>query len=94
MVVKKTKNKLEREHELGSRRAVIEDLFYDFNSSRIKVYRMNFFRGMFFGVGTVIGGTIVVAIVVWILNLFTGIPGGIGEFVRYVVETVQQSSQK
>lgn len=51
---------------------------------------MNFTRGIFFGVGTVIGGTLVVALILWILSHFTNVPGGIGDFVRYVVDIVQQ----
>lgn len=91
MVVKKVKHKVERENELGARRAVLEDLFYDFNKSRAQIYKMNFFRGVFFGFGTVIGATIVVAFLVWFLSLFADIPGAVGEFVQYIVDVVQQS---
>ncbi len=90
-MAKKTKQKVEKENESGSRKAILEQLFYDFYSSRSKIYKLNFFRGVFFGVGTVVGGTIVVALVVWVLDLFTGIPGGIGDFVQYVVDAVEQS---
>lgn len=84
--------KVQKENELGARRAVLEDLFYDFNVSRAQVYKMNFFRGIFFGVGTVIGGTLVVALVVWLLSWLTDIPGGFGDFIQYIVDTVQSSS--
>jgi len=87
-VVKKVKN----DNEQGARRAIIEDLFYDFNVSRAQVYKINFFRGIFFGFGTLIGGTLVVALIVWILSLLADIPGGIGEFIQYIVDTVQKSS--
>ena len=92
-MVKKVVDKVKRDNELGARRAVLEDLFYDFHKSRAQIYWMNFFRGIFFGVGTVIGGTIVVAIVAWILSLFTDIPGGFGDFVQYVVNLVQSSGK-
>lgn len=91
MVVKKVKHKVERENELGARRAILEDLFYDFHKSRAQVYSINFFRGVFFGLGTVIGATIVVAIVLWFLSLFADIPGAVGDFVQYIVDTVQSS---
>lgn len=58
--------------EQDARRAIIEDLFYDFHKSRAQVYWMNFVRGIFFGFGSLLGGTIVVAIVVWILSQVTG----------------------
>lgn len=91
MVAKRVARKVKKENEFGARRAVLEDLFYDFHSSRSQVFWMNFFRGIFFGVGSVLGGTIVVALVVWILSLFADIPGGIGDFVQYIVDIVQSS---
>ena len=88
-MVKKVAQKVKKENELGARRAVLEDLFYDFHKSRKQVYMMNFFRGIFFGVGSVLGGTIVIALLVGLLSLMTDIPGGIGDFIQYVVDTVQ-----
>lgn len=58
--------------EGDARRAIMEDLFYDFYRNRHQVYWMNFVRGVFFGFGSLLGGTIVVAIVVWILAQITG----------------------
>jgi hypothetical protein len=87
----KVAKKVQKENELGARRAVLEDLFYDFNASRAQIYKLNFVRGIFFGVGTVIGGTLVVALVVWLLSWLTDIPGGFGDFIQYVVNTVQKS---
>lgn len=89
----KVAHKVKKENELGARRAILEDLFYDFHRSRAQVYWMNFFRGIFFGVGTVIGGTLVVALVVWILSLFADIPGGFGDFVQYIVDIVQSGGR-
>lgn len=85
----KAVRKVISDNENGARRGVMEDLFYDFHRSRQQVYWMNFFRGMFFGVGTVVGGTIVIAIVVWLLSLLVDIPGGVGDFIQYIVDTVQ-----
>ena len=89
--VKKAKEKVDREAELGARRALLEDLFYDFNKSRAQVYKMNFFRGLFFSLGSVLGATLVVAFVVWLLSWLADIPGGFGDFIQYVVDTVRQS---
>jgi hypothetical protein len=89
--VGKATEKVKKENEIGARRAVLEDLFYDFHSSRKQIYVMNLIRGIFFGVGTVIGGTLVVALVVWLLTWFTDIPGGFGDFIQYIVDTVQNS---
>lgn len=89
---KKAIQKVKKDNEAGARRAILEDLFYDFNSSRKQVFIMNFFRGIFFGLGSVLGGTIVIALVVWILSLLADIPGGIGDFVQYIVDIVQRGS--
>lgn len=74
--------------ERGARFAVIEDLFYDFNQNRSRVYWTNFTRGIFFGVGSVLGATVVIGIIVSILNFFTDIPGGIGDIVKTIVDRV------
>jgi len=91
-MIKKALSKVKTENENGARRAIIEDLFYDFHKSRRQVYFMNFTRGVFFGVGSVVGGTIVVAIVLWLMSLLVDIPGGIGDFIQYIVDTVDKNS--
>ncbi len=82
-------SRITQDNENGSRRAILEDLFYDFNRRRGQVYWLNFVRGIFFGVGSVLGATVVIALVVWILNLLVDIPGGVGDFVQYVIDSVQ-----
>lgn len=49
-------------------RDILEDLFNDTYKHRGKIYKVNFFRGIFFGLGTFLGGTVIVAIVVFILT--------------------------
>lgn len=88
--MKKILTKIQQENENGARRAVIEDLFYDLHKSRRQVYKMNFIRGVFFGVGSVVGGTIVVALLVWLLTRLVDLPGGVGSFIQYVVDVVQR----
>ena len=78
------------QQERDARRGLLEELFWDLHRSRQQIYWMNFVRGIFFGVGTVIGGTIVVAIVVTIHGVLVDIPGGVGDFVKYVIDIVQQ----
>ena len=88
-MTKKIARKVQADVETGARKDIIEQLFYDFHKSRAQVYWANFFRGIFFGVGSVIGGTIVVAVVVSILSLLTDVPGAFGEFIQYIVDIVK-----
>ena len=46
-------------------RQLLEDVYLLNNR---KIFKMNFLRGIAFGFGTFLGGTIVVAIVIWILS--------------------------
>lgn len=91
-MIKKTVGKVKQENENSARKAILQDLFYDFHKSRRQVYVMNFFRGIFFGVGSVVGGTVVVALLVWLLSWLVDIPGGVGDFIQYIVNAVNQKS--
>jgi hypothetical protein len=89
-MIKKAVRKVKTDNENGARKAIMEDFFFDFHRSRREVYIMNFFRGMFFGFGSVLGGTVVIALLLWILSWLVDIPGGVGDFVQYIVNIVQQ----
>ncbi|MCL2280398.1 DUF5665 domain-containing protein [Candidatus Saccharibacteria bacterium] len=50
-------------------REAIRDLLEDiYVHNKWHIARTNFLRGVFFGFGTFLGGTIVVAVVIWILT--------------------------
>jgi hypothetical protein len=66
--LKKIRDKKLAQEDLTAEERVLEDLFYDLYRNRGRVYKTNFFRGIFFGLGTFLGGTVVVAIVVLILT--------------------------
>lgn len=70
--------KIKHDQSIGARRTVIEELFNDYYDDRRNIYKVNFFRGIFFGLGSVLGATVVVALIVWLLSFFVNIPG-IGE---------------
>lgn len=78
-------------NERGARKSVIEELFNDFNRNRFEVYKFNFFRGIFFGLGSVLGGTIVVAMLVWLLNLTGHLVPGVADFVNSVVDVMEKA---
>lgn len=90
---KRVAKKVAAEAEDGARKAIVEQLFYDFHSSRARVYWMNFFRGIFFGVGSLLGGTLVVALLVALLSLLADVPGVFGDFIQYIVDIVKIESK-
>lgn len=86
-------DKLKSNNERDARRNLIEELFYDLHRSRRQVYGMNFVRGIFFGVGSILGGTLVVAFVLWLLSWLVDLPGGVGDFVEYIMSVVRDRQQ-
>jgi hypothetical protein len=81
----KIAKKIKKDNEIGARHQLLNDLFDDFHRSRYQVYSMNFFRGVFFGFGTVIGGTVIVALMIWVLNQFVDWFPLIGEYLKLVI---------
>jgi hypothetical protein len=85
--------KFNHDQRMGARRSLLEELFNDFYDDRRNIYKMNFFRGIFFGLGSVLGGTIIVALVIWILSFFVHIPG-IGDAVQQAQSTLETHQTK
>lgn len=81
-----------RDQQMGARRGLLEEMFNDFYQDRYNIYWMNFIRGIFFGLGSVLGGTLVVAVVLWVLSLFVSLPW-IGQSLEQAQQTIQQSEQ-
>lgn len=69
-------------------RGFLEDLFDDYYRQRYKVYKMNLIRGVFFGFGSVIGGTLVIALLLWLLTFTSDIPF-IGDFSQKVQNSIE-----
>jgi hypothetical protein len=69
--------------------AFLDDLYENYYSRRREIYLMNLVRGVFFGFGSVIGGTIVVALLLWILSALEFVP-----FVDGLVDGAQKSLQR
>ena len=90
---KKLKQNVKDGNEKGAREAVLEDLFNDFNRNRFVIYKFNFVRGIFFGLGSVLGGTVVFALIVWLLNVIGWLIPGVAGFVNQVVDVMQQATK-
>ena len=80
-------------NERGARQTLIEELFYDFNRSRSQVYVTNFIRGITFGAGSVIGGTVVIALLIWILSLLGNVIPPLGDFFEGVSSTLDTADR-
>ncbi len=89
MVVKKIINTMQHDNERGAREAILEELFYDFYRSRVKIYRMNFVRGIYFGFGSVLGATLVVALLVWLLGILAFVFPPVGNFFNGIIEAIK-----
>lgn len=87
--LKKITETVKQDSEVEARVSLIEQLFYDFHRSRAQVYFMNFVRGILFGAGSVVGGTLVIALLIWILSLLGTVIPPLGDFFDAVVRTLQ-----
>lgn len=89
-LIKKIVHRIKRDNEIDARKNIIEEMFYDFHRSRRQVYSMNFFRGLFFGFGSVLGATILIALLVWAINLFGALFPALADFLNNLTDTMQQ----
>lgn len=81
----KADDKAKHYQELGRQ---LESLYDSLNPNRKAVYRTNFIKGLWSGLGGVVGATVGIALLLWILSLFGQIPI-IGHFVDTVRHTLQ-----
>lgn len=72
---------------------VLEELFNDLYDNRGRVYKMNFIRGLLFGAGSAVGGTLALALIVWLLSLFVNIPL-IGETFKSAQQSIEQTTDE
>lgn len=79
----------DKKNEREAKKAVLDELFNDIYANRKRIYKLNFIRGILFGAGSALGGTIVIALIVWLLSLFVNAP-----FVGELFENAQQSIQR
>lgn len=61
--------------------------------SRKKLYWENFVRGFTMSIGTILGATVGLALLLWILSLFKTVPL-IGPLVRHAQQTIQSTTSR
>lgn len=69
----------------------LEILFTKDYISRKQLYYENFMRGIFFSIGGIIGATLVIALLIWLLSLFDQVPL-IGPLFDKTKQTLEQGS--
>ncbi len=79
--------------ESDAKKVVLEELFNDIYHNRKLIYKVNFIRGIVFGAGSVLGGTIIITLLAWILSLFVNTPF-VGEFFEGARDTIDQTTEK
>lgn len=78
--------------ERGAQKAFIEEIFNDIYAHRLRIYWVNFIRGISFSVGGIIGATVVIALVLWILSLLGHVPV-VGNFFHQTQQTIQSGTK-
>lgn len=86
----KNKNNKELKQNHDEVAKALEILFATDYINKKKLYLSNFIRGMFFSAGGVVGATLVIAVLLWLLSLFNNIPL-VGPVFENTRETIQQN---
>lgn len=81
---------LKRNHDEIAR--ALEILFATDYIDKKKLYLSNFLRGMAFSVGGVVGVTVIVGLLLWILSLFDQVPL-IGPVLENTRQTIQDTKR-
>ncbi len=94
--MKKQLQKFKDDQAQGATRGFLEDLFDDYYAQRFRVYKMNFVRGIVFGFGSVVGGTLMIALLLWLLSFFNELPfvGRFTQTIQHSIETTKPSSRQ
>lgn len=85
---KEEKDVIKRNHDEVAK--ALEILFATNYISKKKLYTQNFLRGIAFSAGGVIGATLVIGLLIWILSVFDNIPV-VGPLFEGTRETIQQN---
>ena len=66
---------------------MLEDIFASGSGNVKRLLWYNFVKGIAYGLGIFLGGTIIIAIVIWVLNLFDQVPL-IGPLVQNIINNL------
>ena len=80
--------RLKRDQVNGAKQAVMQDLFDDMYENRSQVYKVNFIRGLFFGLGSVLGATLLLALLVWLLAQLGALVPFLSDFIQDILDAL------
>ncbi len=70
-------------------KSYLRDIFEEvYTTNKWKLFWINFFRGIFLGFGTVVGGTILVAILIWVLSQSVDWFPAISDFTQRLIDSL------
>lgn len=84
--------KLTKEQNYEQLGQMLTNIYESGYIDRNQAYKMSFIKGLIAGLGGVLGATIVVAILLWILTLFSSVPF-VGRFTENTRNTIDQSQK-
>lgn len=82
------RQKLVRSQTASAKRTLLEEIFQDMNGRRWQIYKINLVRGIFFGFGSVLGGTIVIAFLVWVLSAVGALVPFLSDFIQQILDAM------
>lgn len=88
-MVKQTKSTKKNEIDIDTKAAAqaLKVLLASGYVDKKKLYIENFVRGIFFSLGSVLGATVVVALLLWILSVFNTAPI-IGHYIQSIQDSI------
>lgn len=80
--------RFKKDQVVAAERSLLEELFTEMHGRRWQIYQINFVRGLFFGLGSVLGGTILIALLVWVLAQLGAVVPFLSDFIKDILDAL------